>query len=300
MGKGRRKNTAKTGDKALYGQRSQPHQKSHPKSRYRGGGGDDGSDEDAMYDTVDRFHNRREKKQQEEFLRLDGNDYGGGDDGEESEGDNVEAVMDLGVGGSDDDGDDDDDDESSGSEGESAGGSTSSSASGDQTKEIDYDDDEEDDDSLEERDEEVEDVRDWGKRKSAYYHGDTADLEIGQEQDDAFLEEEAAKEIQRARMRELSEEDFALEDDGNGDVRGGSSAPAAPIGHPHRLSRREKGRLLDRQSPEFLPLVRHFADVARELHDRTDVAARALMEGEAGAAEVSWFSVAMFRAAMFA
>lgn len=44
----------------------------------------------------------------------------------------------------------------------------------------------------------------WGKKKQDYYDGDTGDLEIGQEFDDAEEEEEAAKEIlkeKRSRMR---------------------------------------------------------------------------------------------------
>jgi U3 small nucleolar RNA-associated protein 3 len=313
MGKGRRRNTAKTGDKALYVQKShQQQQHSRPKRASNVGGGNDNDDnhddDDNVYDPVDRFHRRREQKQQEEeFLRLDGNDESHGSD---DEGNNVEAVMDLGVGGSDDD----DDGSSRSSQG---AGSSSTSASGSQTSESDEEEDEGDeDDSLEERGEEVEDVRDWGRRKSAYYHGDTADLEIGQEQDDAFLEEEAAKEIQKARMRELSEEDFVLEEDNDDDIRDAertgksssslfarvppaASTAVAPKGLSHKLSRREKGRLLDRQSPEFLPLVRHFADVTRELHGRTDVAARALLEGEAGAAEVRQGPSPLFRPIAF-
>ena len=43
-----------------------------------------------------------------------------------------------------------------------------------------------------------------------YYHGDSADLEIGQEDDDAYLEEEAAQEIQKSRFEEMDEDDFIL------------------------------------------------------------------------------------------
>ena len=62
----------------------------------------------------------------------------------------------------------------------------------------DEDEEEEDDDEDGER---------WGKKK-AYYAGDTADLEIGQDFADAEDEEEAAKELHAQKVKRLSKKDF--------------------------------------------------------------------------------------------
>jgi U3 small nucleolar RNA-associated protein 3 len=71
--------------------------------------------------------------------------------------------------------------------------------------------DEDDDDSdlvggSEEDDEEPEDG--WGKKKKVYWDGDTADLEIGQDIQDAEDEEEAARELGRQQKSKLRDEDF--------------------------------------------------------------------------------------------
>jgi U3 small nucleolar RNA-associated protein 3 len=288
MGKGRRRNTAKTGDKALYAKRS-----NQEGSKGRSKDEDAMDADDDMYDRVDRYHNRLEQ----DFLRLDGKEGEDSDDDDNDDGNynNVLPVMNLGIGASDDDEDDEDsDDESSGDEAEhrdSSKGYAKRAHADDDSDDDDDDDDAatSDDGEEDEEEEEPEDVRDWGKRKSSYYHGDTADLEIGQDQDDAFLEEEAAKEIHKARMTNLAEEDFEIDDD---DVEEGAGkhgqdgAAAASRSNVHRLTRREKRKIIERQSPEFFPLVEHFTGVVRELHDRTNVAVQALFEGEEGAAQV--------------
>jgi U3 small nucleolar RNA-associated protein 3 len=291
MGKGRRRNTAKTGDKALYAKR--PSQDGAKERR-----SDDAIDaDDDMYDRVDRYHNRREQ----DFLRLDGKEGQDSDD-DDNDGnyDNVRPVMDLGIGASDDEDSDDDSDGESSSEEDGGRDTSKMPAKGARADDdSDHDDDAatSDDGDEDEEEEEPEDVRDWGKRKSSYYHGDTADLEIGQDQDDAFLEEEAAKEIHKARMTNLAEEDFEIEDD---DVeegvgkQGKDDAAAASRNNVHRLTRREKRKIIERQSPEFLPLVEHFTGVVRELHERTNVAVQALFEGEEGAAQVRWLSWCWF------
>ena len=67
---------------------------------------------------------------------------------------------------------------------------------------IDSDSDEDDSD-----DDEAGKLTKWGKKKS-YYDGDTADLEIGQEFDDAKEEEKAAKEIVKEKMSRMKAADF--------------------------------------------------------------------------------------------
>ncbi|GMH93264.1 hypothetical protein TrVE_jg10756 [Triparma verrucosa] len=53
----------------------------------------------------------------------------------------------------------------------------------------------------------------WGSRKKSYYAGDTADLEIGQDEQDAFDEAQAAKDIMETMHGEMNEEDFFDDDD---------------------------------------------------------------------------------------
>ena len=282
MGKrgGRGRNTAKTGDKALYKSRNPSNDSNHTKQGVRSGDGDD----DPMYNDVDRFHRNRQK---EEFLRID-QDVGGSDSSDDD--DQEEAVMDLGLGGSDDD-DESVGDESSVASSENDGAQPRDAqqlTKGDSSSSDDDDDDDESND-----DDELQDVRDWGKRKSSYYHGDTADLEIGQDQEDAFLEEQAAKEVQAARYKDLTEDDFALDDLEEEVAAMNQKKKRKKVGdaiaierNVQNLSRREKRKILDKEHPEFLPLLSHFTDVVNDLKDRTMVATTALLEGEEGAAEV--------------
>ncbi len=69
-----------------------------------------------------------------------------------------------------------------------------------QTIEDDEDDDDEDD-------EDDPKSKKWGKKKT-YWTGDTADLEIGQEIEDAYAEEEAAKELQQQKLKRMKKKDF--------------------------------------------------------------------------------------------
>lgn len=268
---GKRRHTAKTGDKKLYQSR---------------GGQDDNDnnnkhsdDDDPMYDRVDRFHNQREDQ---DFLKLDGGNESSSDDDDGLE-PKQEGVLDLGLGG----GASDDDDDSASSDDENAA-----------KKHADDDDDEVEEEETDENsasssdpddEDDEENVRDWGRRKSAYYHGDTADLEIGQDEEDAVLEEQAAKEVQKARYEEMSEDDFVLSDaeevaagSANDDI--GSIAVASR--NVSKMSLKEKQKLLDRQHPELLPLLSHFATMAEDLFLNTSVAAQAVFEGEEGTAEV--------------
>merc|ERR1712070_598866 len=59
----------------------------------------------------------------------------------------------------------------------------------------------------------AEELMHWGKKKRDYYHGDTADLEIGQDEEDAILEEEAADEVLNTRYDQMDEEDYMLHSD---------------------------------------------------------------------------------------
>lgn len=269
---GKRRNTAKTGDKALYkaklaskGHRSSGTntKKNHSQSRYDEANDDDN---DGVYDKVDRYHNQRE-----EFLKLDG---GSDSESDNDRGEETEAIMDLGVGG---------DDSSSDSESLSGGEDHSDMASTqNENAEISSDDDDDQENF------EMEDVRDWGKRKSSYYNGDTADLEIGQEQDDAFLEEEGAKEVNAARYKDMTEDDFILSDNEEDDDGLNKLDLTKPLRDVAKLSTRDRRRVLEKQHPELLPLVLHFSSVAAKFTNETNIATEALFDGEEGAAEVRW------------
>lgn len=215
--------------------------------------------DDPMHNEVDRFHNDRDK----DFLRLDAAQS------EEDE-DQEEAVMDLGVG-------DDSEEESSSSE-EDGQDALADEEEQEQALSSDGDDGEEFD---------MEQVRDWGRKKTSYYHGDTADLEIGQNEEDAYLEEEAAKEVAKARYENMSEEDFVLSDtEAAGAQRVEAPETFKTVRDIGKLSLKEKRKLLDSQHPEFLPILSHFSDAVEELHTSTSKATTALFESEDGAAEV--------------
>lgn len=232
MGKGK---TAKTGDKALYGAREQLANRSANKKK---------SDDDRMYDEVDRFHNDRDK----DFIRLDEEKNQNSDDEDKDLAGNTHSVLDLGVGGTSSEEDDDDDDSSSDEEDRYVDKNAENYSA---SEDSDSSDDDDDIDMTQA------DPRNWGKKKSLYYHGDTADLEIGQEEDDAFLEEEAAQEIQKSRFEEMDEDDFILSDDEEGSSSKKNDAQASKTKHEEmqtirdvtKLSKKEIRKLLDKQYP---------------------------------------------------
>jgi U3 small nucleolar RNA-associated protein 3 len=260
---GKKRHTAKTGDKGLYKARSAADESTEDRSGVN-------VDDDPMYNEVDRFHNDKDK----DFLLFDQND----DNNSESDDVQEEGVMDLGV--VDSDGEDD---------------ASSDESDGDQEM-VDSDDEGEaaplsssDDD---EEDEFQENVRDWGRKKSAYYNGDTADLEIGQDKEDAILEEQAAKQVQAARFQNMTEEDFLLSDSDDQADDADENAELQERGliasriDVSKLSAKEKGKLLNRKHPEFLPLLSHFSPMVRDFHSKTSIVTKAVFFGEPGTANV--------------
>jgi U3 small nucleolar RNA-associated protein 3 len=242
-GRKHRRNTAKSGDKAIYKNKSAD----HPDDRKE-------DDDDPIYDAVDRFHS-------DDYLRLDHPVED--DESEEEEDWGEEAVMDFGISKEDSDG------------------------------EVDSSDDEEeeevpisDDDDLQEESEQ-ENVRDWGSRKSTYYHGDTADLEIGQDEDDAVLEEAAAKEVLAARFIDMTEEDFVVSSDEDDTPEINDITTSMSQRNLLQLSVKDKRRLLNKHHPEFLPLVTHFSKLIRVYDSQTSKAVNAMFFGEEGTANVS-------------
>jgi hypothetical protein len=253
MGGGKsRRHTAKTGDKSLYSNREQSSQiverNNHSKVDHKKYHSDD-----LIYDEVDQFHNN-------DYLRLD-HDM---DDEDDSDNDDIveEEVMRL-----ENEGDDDDEE-------------------GDEDEENEENEDDEDDDDEEEEEERVipsdedddgddetsDNVRDWGAKKMAYYYGDTADLEIGQEVEEALLEEDAAKDVLNARYQEMTEDDFMIDDDNkdflqnvivDGSIGGITTSATTSmnmtLSRLLQLSTKEKRQLLNQQHhQEFIPLLSYF------------------------------------------
>jgi U3 small nucleolar RNA-associated protein 3 len=249
--KGRK--TAKTGDKALKKLAAMQTTVATNKD-----------DHDDIYDKQDQWHNRRE----EEFIRLDNNLS------DDSDTDQEEAVMNIET---------------------SRNYSDNESVDDDDETERDYSDEEEnpvyssagEDEEQDDDEDQVANLRDWGKRKSSYYHGDTADLEIGQDKDDALVEEEAAKSLQKARYEEMSEDDFVLSDAEEDTAKDKEETKIKATKDMTKLSRKEREKILERRHPEMLPLVSYFGDVFVEYMKESDVAVDALFKNDKGKVEVS-------------
>jgi len=285
---GKKRNTAKTGDKALYNSRGKDQDARNKNNK---------SDDDAnnrMYNEIDRFHN----EQDQNFIRLGAEEEDNDDDEDKDLAGNQISVLDLGAGGmssSEDDDDDDDDDDSSSDDEDIDNRNGAHSSSDDGTSDEDDDNSDSDDDDEEDYNMKQGDPRNWGKKKSLYYHGDTADLEIGQEEDDAFLEEEAAKEIQATRFGDMKEDDFVLSEDENDEkdiptdkdtLSSTVHEKLQTIRDTSRLTKKETRRIIDKKYPELLPMVSYFSDIVKNLKDRTQIATNALMEGDGTAESV--------------
>ena len=290
----RSRHSAKTGDQSIYKSRS---------SADHDDKNNDNSDDDEMYDEVDRFHNRK-LKDEEAYLQLDRDDDGSDDDEDSSEDDGItkgrEGVFDLGIGASSDEDDDisDDDEQELMAESRSKKGAAVQIAS---SSDDDSSDDEDDDE-----DEKKSNLLNWGAKKHSYYHGDTADLEIGQDVDDAYLEEEAGREVEKARLEDMEEGDFMLDgsDDDEEDKvlekpkkKQKKSSSSSKIQEAEvetiqsvknakqisKLSKKDKMKLLKANHPELLPLVQHFSGSVQDLVDSTMVAGGALLKNGAKA-----------------
>lgn len=269
---GKKRNTAKTGDKSIYASRGN---RESVAQKY--------VDDDNMYNDVDRYNNARDDLQ-DDVLNFDKND-----DQYEEEGlqNDVENVFDLGIGQSDDDSSSDDTSTSSSDEVEKH-------REGEETQNSDDDGISVDDDSSIEGMEEIPkaDLLNWGKRKKDYYNGDTADLEIGQEIEDAELEEEAGKEILKTRLEGMTEADYLLDEEEADDDRSledekktDTARDISDTMHSskrrkfEKLSKSEKVKIMSKNHPELLPLISHFRDEAiRPCAEETLVVLNALIQ----------------------
>ena len=94
-------------------------------------------------------------------------------------------------------------------------------------------------------------LTDWGASRRTYYGGDTADLEIGQKDEDAVEEEALARAAKLAehtmasikRGENKTDEELAIEVFGEDYARGGApKSPNAAAPSPTRRARRSRSR----------------------------------------------------------
>ena len=129
------------------------------------------------------------------YVEFDANDFENADEAKE------ENLF-------DDDGLDDDDDDD-----DELGDELDDDSSEEEDSEEEEEEEEEEEDELEESDSEDGGLLRWGR--SEQYGGDTADLEIGQEVEDAAEEEALGETLRRRQLESLEASDFAIDDDDN-------------------------------------------------------------------------------------
>lgn len=285
MGKRRSRLSAKTGDKSF----------SKPRHSLRESTVDSKEDDD-MFDEVDAYHNKKEDKFNADFIHLDGGETSDDDNDDDGIVYGREEVLGLEIPASSED---DDDDESKEDDENDAGDSdedkipkddseSTSTASRSDDTEDNYDDEKP-----------LDSILNWGGKKRGYYGGETVGLDSNHDMEDAYLEEQAAKEVQQARYGTMSEDDFFdsiiplegktkpreegdYDDDGIADIvdlesptsmflleDGTTNKPirnAFAQKNLDTLSLPEKLHILAQQSPEFIPLTQHFKSAAVELY----------------------------------
>lgn len=115
-------------------------------------------------------------------------------------------------------------------------------------------------DGGEKSDDDLPDSKAWGKKKKSYYSTDYVDEDyggFGEDEQDALMEEEEAKNIQKRLLEQLGEDDFTLEffnkqiaksDEGDKLIKHDIS----------QMSKRQKLQLFEKESPEFSGLIEDF------------------------------------------
>lgn len=112
----------------------------------------------------------------------------------------------------------------------------------------------------EKSDDDLPDSKAWGKQKKSFYATDFIDEDyggFGNEEQQALMEEEEAKNIQKRLLEQLGEEDFTLEF---------FSKQITEVEHKDtvvksdlsQMSKRQKLQLLEKESPEFAGLINDF------------------------------------------
>ncbi|KAI9061326.1 hypothetical protein FKP32DRAFT_1654630 [Trametes sanguinea] len=224
--------------------------------------------DDIPMDEVDQFHASRDK------ILLEGDDYGGSDDGDEDEvfalkgmpedeSDEDEDDADGYEGGAQYEDDDDDIDEIHYAAAEAAQKEKKKQKAKAKAKKGKHadDSDEQEDESSEEEEEEG-----WGTKKSAYYSSNAQ--EIDSEDEEAIeLEEQEAKRLQTKAREVMAEDDFGLDDVAEGlpEEDGIVDEPAQPTVQQLPQDKQSLLRHLEKTNPEALALANDWDDVAHSL-----------------------------------
>ncbi|XP_026499615.1 something about silencing protein 10 [Vanessa tameamea] len=112
----------------------------------------------------------------------------------------------------------------------------------------------------EKSDDDLPDSKAWGKKKRSYYSTDYVDQDyggFGDDEEDALMEEEEAKTIQKRLIEQLGEDDFTL-DFFNKQVAKNDEKETTIKSDITLMSKRQKLQLLEKESPEFLGLIDDF------------------------------------------
>lgn len=157
--------------------------------------------------------------------------------------------------------------------------------------ESDDDEDQEDDDENDvedlirgsdiegaESDDDMPDTTNWGDKSRNYYNTDFVDPDYGtytaEQEEMAKEEEEEAKKIQIRLAKQMKEEDFMLDDslihavkpkEKKLKVESGAEEPIQVKADLAGITKRDKLRLFQEDSPEFAPLVDDFEKYMREV-----------------------------------
>lgn len=196
----------------------------------------DPNSEDFMYDEVDKFHRNKDK------ILLDARKKDEESEIEESENEEV-----LGL-----DSDSDDEEEEQ-----------------DEEEEENEEEDENEEESSDEGEEKgLPSDQAWGKIKKQFYSADVEDADVYASDEEAELaaqEEEAeALSLQKRMAARLDEEDFyTVEQDEDEEDEGEKDDLVTK--DLTKLSKREKLQILNKDSPELLPLVNEYQECLKEL-----------------------------------
>lgn len=112
----------------------------------------------------------------------------------------------------------------------------------------------------EKSDDDLPDSKAWGKKKRSYYSTDYVDEDyggFGDDEEDALMEEEEAKTIQKRLIEQLGEDDFTL-DFLNKQPTVTEKDDTIIKSDISQMSKRQKLQLLEKESPEFTDLVNDF------------------------------------------
>lgn len=112
----------------------------------------------------------------------------------------------------------------------------------------------------EKSDNDLPDSKAWGKKKRSYYSTDYVDQDyggFGEDEEDALMEEEEAKNIQKRLIEQLGEDDFSL-NFFDKDVTKSDEKETTIKSDISQMSKRQKLQLLEKESPEFAGLIDDF------------------------------------------